>query len=324
MKISTVLSILVACTLLTASSLIITTKGCNAAEHTLKVNSYAYVLQAEKLAKTRTGAVEMLAGSDRDLIIIDAFYNGDEDGRWKKEELDTIRNGKAGRKILCYFSIGEAEIYREYWQAEWNTKKPEFILSENPDWPGNFKVKYWSAQWKTVLDSYLAKIIAAGFDGVMLDIVDGFEFFEQAKDGSFIDDRKNEETGNSYRQDMRKLVISIADSGRKNNAGFMVFPQNGSQLLNDPEYNKAVSGQALESVFTLEKKKQPPEHVKFILANLQPLFKAGKPLLATEYPDKDNLKEYAFNRARHYGLTLLLTERKLDILGSTGKEFKTE
>ncbi|MFK5973518.1 MAG: endo alpha-1,4 polygalactosaminidase [Flavobacteriaceae bacterium] len=79
-------------------------------------------------------------------------------------------------------SIGEAEDYRYYWQSEWNTNKPDWLEVVNPDWPGNFKVKYWNTEWKALIlgdkNAYLDKIIAADFDGVYLDIIDAFEYFE--------------------------------------------------------------------------------------------------------------------------------------------------
>jgi cysteinyl-tRNA synthetase len=79
-------------------------------------------------------------------------------------------------------SIGESEDYRYYWQASWNTAKPEWMNAENPDWPGNFKVKYWHTEWQSIIygndGSYLKKILDAGFDGVYLDIIDAFEFYE--------------------------------------------------------------------------------------------------------------------------------------------------
>jgi cysteinyl-tRNA synthetase len=81
-------------------------------------------------------------------------------------------------------SIGEAENYRYYWQESWYNKKdrPPWLLKENPYWEGNYKVQYWDPEWQAIIiggeDSYLNKIIAAGFDGVYLDIIDAFEYFE--------------------------------------------------------------------------------------------------------------------------------------------------
>ena len=84
--------------------------------------------------------------------------------------------------MISYMSIGESEDYRYYWQANWSTNKPEWLDAENPDWPGNFKVKYWNPEWQSIIygndGSYLKKILDAGFDGVYLDIIDAFEFYE--------------------------------------------------------------------------------------------------------------------------------------------------
>lgn len=48
--------------------------------------------------------------------------------------------------ILAYMSIGEAEDYRYYWKDEWKDHPPGWMAGENPDWPGNYKVKYWEAE----------------------------------------------------------------------------------------------------------------------------------------------------------------------------------
>jgi len=44
-------------------------------------------------------------------------------------------------------------------------------------------VRYWDADWQALIyghsGAYLDRILSAGFDGVYLDIIDGFEFFEQ-------------------------------------------------------------------------------------------------------------------------------------------------
>ena len=86
-------------------------------------------------------------------------------------------------------SIGEAEDYRWYWDERWIRGKkltknaPTWLDKLNPDWKGNYKVRYWNEDWQTIIcggkDSYIQKIIDAGFDGVYLDIVDAYEYFEE-------------------------------------------------------------------------------------------------------------------------------------------------
>ena len=59
---------------------------------------------------------------------------------------------------------------------------PGWLSEENGDWHGNYKVHYWDPEWQEIIfgnaGSYLKKILDAGFDGVYLDIIDAFEFFE--------------------------------------------------------------------------------------------------------------------------------------------------
>lgn len=91
-----------------------------------------------------------------------------------------LNGGK--RLVLSYMSIGEAEDYRFYWQEKWNSDQPSWMEGENPDWEGNFKVRYWEEEWQSIIfgshESYLGKILDAGFDGVYLDIIDAYEYFE--------------------------------------------------------------------------------------------------------------------------------------------------
>jgi cysteinyl-tRNA synthetase len=117
-----------------------------------------------------------------DLILIDLFF--DEETSYTPEEVTrlSIKKNGGSRLVICYMSIGEAEDYRYYWESSWNTDKPEWLDRENPDWEGNYKVKYWMPDWQSIIfgndNSYTKKILDAGFDGVYLDIIDAFEYYE--------------------------------------------------------------------------------------------------------------------------------------------------
>ena len=80
-------------------------------------------------------------------------------------------------------SIGQAEDYRYYWQADWRLETPTWLDKEDNNWKGNYYVKYWDRDWQNIIfgndDAYLKKVIDAGFDGVYLDLVDAFEYFEE-------------------------------------------------------------------------------------------------------------------------------------------------
>ena len=143
--------------------------------------NFLYLINPENF-DTKEEFLNTLENTNYDILIIDAFFKGNLLSKNDVERLKHKKNG-ARRLVIAYMSIGEAEDYRYYWKDEWNTKPPEWLDEENPDWPGNYKVKYWIKDWQNIIygseNSYLDKIISSDFDGVYLDIIDAYEYFEE-------------------------------------------------------------------------------------------------------------------------------------------------
>ncbi len=150
------------------------------------------------------------------------------------------RKPDSGRRIvLSYLSIGEAEDYRGYWQPEWSETPPPWLEEENPDWAGNFKVRYWHPDWQTLIfgrpESYLDRIIDAGSDGVYLDIVDAYWHFQE----------KGRKTAAA---DMVDFVTALAIYARERKPGFLIVPQNAEDLLAIEDYLAIIDAQAKEDL----------------------------------------------------------------------------
>lgn len=155
-------------------------------ENTNNVNSLAdaknflYLLNPSSFS-SKQEIIDSISITNYDLLIIDMFFDNQP---FTSQEIDLlkIKNNGARRLVICYMSIGEAEDYRYYWNTAWGINPPDWLAAENPDWPGNYKVKYWMQDWQNIIfgndNSYTKKIIDAGFDGVYLDIIDAFEYFE--------------------------------------------------------------------------------------------------------------------------------------------------
>lgn len=133
--------------------------------------------------ETKEAYLQALEQSHHDVLIIDAFYDGTD--ALTADDLARLRNKPQGgrRLVLSYMSIGQAESYRWYWKPFWMASPPDFLLQEDPYWNGNFYVKYWDPTWQYIIagetdDSYVSRVVASGFDGVYLDLVNAFEFFE--------------------------------------------------------------------------------------------------------------------------------------------------
>ncbi|WP_320174878.1 MJ1477/TM1410 family putative glycoside hydrolase [Maridesulfovibrio sp.] len=242
----------------------------------IKINSWAYQLQGPKIAT--------LAESPYDLLVIDYSKDGSDKNRFSAKEISVLH--KFNKTVLCYFSIGEAEDYRFYWQKEWKDNPPRFLGEENPDWAGNFKVKYWREDWwEKGLRPYLDRIIEAGFDGVYLDIVDAYWFWHEQG----IDVRNTAD-------DMVKLIKRIGDYTRtKAGKNFIICPQNGMGVFKDcsPEYKdvyfKTVDMVGLESLL-FNYYSEGDKNYRLQLA--RELAGAGKTILDVEYIDKSQYADY--------------------------------
>jgi cysteinyl-tRNA synthetase, unknown class len=146
------------------------------------VKNFLYILDPTQFG-SKTAYLNALRASSYDAFIIDLFYDGNDS--LTHDEVASLKTKPQGgpRLVICYMSIGEAESYRYYWQSNWKPGTPSFLDEENPDWAGNYKVRYWDAAWQNIIfgndQSYLKKILDAGFDGAYLDIIDAFEYFEE-------------------------------------------------------------------------------------------------------------------------------------------------
>src|SRR4051794_21043031 len=77
-----------------------------------------YMIQIQGLDNRK--AIEALAASDYDLLIIDALNTAKGgEGVDMKGMVASLRARKPGRVVLAYFDIGAAESDRVYWGRNW-------------------------------------------------------------------------------------------------------------------------------------------------------------------------------------------------------------
>jgi len=145
-----------------------------------QAKNFLYLINPSVFASS-ADFINALANTDYDVLIIDLFY---EETALTPADVALLKSkaGGGSRLVIAYMSIGEAEDYRYYWQSGWQADPPSWLCAENPAWPGNYLVRYWDNSWQSIIygndDSYLKKILDAGFDGVYLDIIDAYEYFE--------------------------------------------------------------------------------------------------------------------------------------------------
>ncbi len=210
--------------------------GGNLSWNTFSVDSWMYQLQnADPLE---------ISSTNFDLVVIDYSRDGTEDHKYSPQDIDIIKN--ADKIPIAYISIGEAEDYRFYWEDYWDYNPPAWLGRENPNWPGNYAVKYWYAEWKSIIHTYLDKVLSQGFMGVYLDKIDEFEYWSSSEGGYIL-------TREEAARRMIDLIYDIAVYCKsKTNGEFYVILQNGEALWQYDEDNKlhdVVWGWAVEDLF---------------------------------------------------------------------------
>jgi cysteinyl-tRNA synthetase len=245
--------------------------------------------------------------------VLDYSRDGSDAGRLPSRQVKALH--RAGIRALAYLSIGEAENYRFYWQSDWvgrnnsnafSASAPTWLGHTNPDWRGNYKVRYWDPDWReNVLRPYLDRITRQGFGGVYLDIIDAYEYWAApasygAHGETFRAGDPRGDKADAARR-MIDLVVWIAQSTRAS-AGrrFLVFPQNGEEILrydSDGRYRRAISGIGVEDLFYNETARQPANETRDRLRFLRKLRAAGKKVLCVDYVDTGDRGD-ATNAAR--------------------------
>ncbi|RJR40077.1 MAG: hypothetical protein C4567_11290 [Deltaproteobacteria bacterium] len=233
-----------------------------------------------------------LAASGYDVIVMDYSRDGTGAGAYAAGEIQSIKN--QGKIVLAYLSIGEAEDYRFYWRASWQPGNPPAVYGKpiwlgpaNPEWPGNYKVLYWyTGWWTTALKPYLDRILAAGFDGVYLDIIDAYWHWYEHAPGTY--------TLRASANRMVKLVEKIGAYTRGQRPGFILCPQNGESIIDDASadyrrrYLQAIDALGVEDLFYYCTKADQ----KYRLQLLQKYANQGKKIFNIEYIAKYRWTEY--------------------------------
>jgi cysteinyl-tRNA synthetase len=253
-------------------------------------------------------SVDGIKNANADLAVIDYSYDGGAESEIPLSDINDMKTGGHPKLIVSYMSIGEAEDYRFYWEDSWTDTPPSWLGEENPDWGGNYKVHYWEEEWKQIIykssNSYLDRIISAGFDGIYLDIIDGYEYYE--------------ETRSTARQDMIDFVIELADYAREFYPEFGIFPQNGDELLQDADYLDIVTGIGRENTYFADTdEEQDAEDTQAIEVNLDLLVKKGKLPLVVDYATKQDNIDFMYDTASSKDYIPNVTTIDLDELSPT-------
>ncbi|ABD24977.1 TM1410 hypothetical-related protein [Novosphingobium aromaticivorans DSM 12444] len=211
-----------------------------------------------------------IAEAPFDVKVVD-IYN-DSGAMFTPTQVAQMGGGPGSALLLGYFSIGEAEVYRDYFSSI-----PKSALGpENPQWKGNYEVAFWTQEWRTVATTYLDKVIAAGYDGIYFDVVDEYQqAWAQANCPG---------GAAGAEQAMADLVAYLADYAHAKNPAFKIWANNAEELLTNQTYFSHLDGMFKENLFYTDSgSAQPKSETSYSLQMMQSMLAAGKDVIAIEY-----------------------------------------
>ena len=250
------------------------------------------------------------------LIVTDYSYDGTDPMKLSNADVATVQS--SGKKHISYISIGEAENYRSYWQSSWSTSPPSWLGAENPDWPGNYKVKYWDPAWQNLVFDYVDTIIGQGFDGIYLDIIDGWYYWQTE-----VPQAQQVSNADSLMIDF-VLRIRAHVNAVTVNANFIMMPQNGEDLIFQAgisgnlrnQYYAAIDAVGIEDVFFTGSNNMDNPYAPdtYRLNNLAQYQAHGKKVFNIEYLSQAPKIQQYKDTAEHYNFVPYTCDRPLDQL----------
>ena len=267
----------------------------------LKAKSWAF--QLKNLGPDQQAKI---AASPYDLVVIDSEqFPEEKEIPLTRAEVERMKIKPDGsrRLVIAYFSVGEAENYRYYWKPEWNRVKPSWVGKENKQWGGNFLVKYWDPTWQNIVmggsKSFADQVVNSGFDGFYIDRVDAYYYYGDS---------------NEKRVQMTDFIIKLANYIRSKKPDSLILAQNAEELLEYPNYVKAIDGIAKEDLvygISHTEKMNPAGDIAHTSRLLSSAKKAGKAIFVIEYLTKPDFIGVAKAKTDELGFVLYVGPRGL-------------
>jgi endo-alpha-1,4-polygalactosaminidase (GH114 family) len=144
------------------------------------VMNFAYLGDSSALGREDEFAFA-LHQTNYDMVVVDPFHGRRALG---KQAVETLKYKKLGAKrlVLAHLDIATAASYLYYWQPSWNEAPPPWLAEPVPGDPDRYYVEYWRPEWQDIITgsthSYVYGLIDRGYDGVVIEGLDTYRYFE--------------------------------------------------------------------------------------------------------------------------------------------------
>jgi len=213
-------------------------------------------------------------------------------------ERETIRKlQKFGTEVIAYVNLGMAEEWRSYWKERWRRSPPRWIAEKSREWSGEYVVMFWHPAWRRILRRVLKSIEREGYDGILLDNIDVYEYWE--------------EKGCKAEEKLLMIIkwIKLTYSGK-----IYVNIGSGLKLIYDEEFMKLVDGILREEVWASYRGVIDPEETKEILNALIYAKQRGKDVVILDYSNDERLTNAILSECAILGFKCYIGSRDLNSL----------
>jgi cysteinyl-tRNA synthetase len=285
----------------------------------------------------RPGAIDHLAQTDYDLIVVEPTLTIRDQAKFDAAGMVArLRAGKPGRIVLAYVDVGQAERFRAYWQKDWRPPakgrkgEPDFILTTDPDgWSDDYPVAFWDKRWQelfaTAEGSELRQIMNAGFDGIYLDWIDGYE--EEA----VVAEAKRQKIEPA--KAIVDWIATLRATARQVNPNALVVAQNGVYLIDrEARFADVIDGIGFEDTWfsgkantrwgkpkggDIANRYKDESSTARRIEQYQKYRKAGKPVFTIDYCLKPENAKHVYEASRAAGFVPLVTQVSLSRVTET-------
>jgi cysteinyl-tRNA synthetase len=153
-------------------------ENANNITHLNEAQNFLYIISTNAF-QNKQEMINAISTTNYDVILMDLFF---DDDAFTSSEISALKMKANGgqRLLISYVSVGSAEKYRYYWKKGWGLHHPLWLKKKYDGYKDEFWVKFWKKEWQDIIygndDSYIKKIIDAGFDGAYLDNVEAYYF----------------------------------------------------------------------------------------------------------------------------------------------------
>jgi len=101
-----------------------------------------------------------LAGTKAKVLVVDPD-NGPLNQEWRRNDIFRLKENDM--KVYAYLNVMFAEDWRNYFNENWLVDPSDWFTNiSNPDWPGEYYVKFWHSDWYSIMINEINRIMSLG------------------------------------------------------------------------------------------------------------------------------------------------------------------